>query len=113
MTCALKLRLLAACWLAATLCTQAAAFDIPYLTGRIVDGAELVSPAARNRLSALLKTHEQATGNQIVLLTVPTIEGESIEEYALKVFENWKLGDRTDEQTLYLTQIEGKWKVRQ
>src|SRR5262249_49854667 len=72
----------------------APAADIPYLTGRIVDTAQILSPDARTRLTATLKAHEQATSNQIVVLTVPTIQPEGIEEYAIDVFNGWKLGQQ-------------------
>ena len=73
---------------------SAFAADVPYLTGRVVDDAQILSPDARTRLTAALKAHEQATSNQIVVLTVPTIEPESIEEYAAEVFRSWKLGQK-------------------
>jgi uncharacterized protein len=68
--------------------------EVPYLSGRVVDDAELLSPAASERVGTLLREHEARTGNQLVVLTTPTIEGESIEEYALKVFNTWKLGQK-------------------
>lgn len=68
--------------------------DIPYLTGRITDNAQLLSPAVHQSLTASLKVHEDRTGNQIAVLTVPTINGESIEEYAVDVFDAWKLGQK-------------------
>jgi len=68
--------------------------NVPYLTGRVVDDAQILSPNAQTRLTAALKAHEQATSNQIVVLTVPTIQPESIEEYAVGVFNNWKLGQQ-------------------
>src|SRR5262245_11613334 len=74
--------------------TPALSADIPYLTGRVVDNAQILSPDARIRLTAALKTHEQATSNQIVVLTVPTIQPEGVEEYAVGVFNSWKLGQR-------------------
>jgi uncharacterized protein len=58
------------------------------------DNAEILSPETRRSLSGLLKAHEDRTGNQIVVLTIPTLEGENIEEYAVKVFQDWKLGRR-------------------
>lgn len=76
--------------------------DIPYLSGRVVDDAEILSSAARNRLTATLRAHEQRTTNQIAVLTVPTIHGESIEEYALAVFEQWKLGQRDKDNGVLL-----------
>ena len=78
------------CLLASTL----AAADIPFLTGRVVDEAGILSEAARARLTAVLKAHEDATTNQVVVLTVPTIGSQSIEEYAGKVFERWRLGQK-------------------
>ena len=68
--------------------------DVPFLTGRVVDNAEILKPATRDKITAALKAHEQASGDQIAVLTVPTIGDESIEEYAVKVFENWKLGQK-------------------
>jgi uncharacterized protein len=73
---------------------RAADITIPYLTGRVVDEANILSQGARDRLTAATKAHEQATTNQIVVLTVPTIGSTSIEEYAVKVFEAWKLGQK-------------------
>jgi uncharacterized protein len=70
------------------------AADIPYLTGRITDNAQLLSPAVSESLSESLKAHEDRTGNQIAVLTIPTIDEESIEDYAAEVFESWKLGQK-------------------
>jgi len=40
------------------------AVDVPYLTGRVVDNAEILSAATRERLTAVMKAHEEATGNK-------------------------------------------------
>ena len=68
--------------------------DIPFLTGRVVDNAEILSPAASDKITGLLKAHETQTTDQVVVLTVPSLEGRSIEEYAVAVFESWKLGQK-------------------
>lgn len=68
--------------------------EVPYLTGRVVDNAEILDAHTRRRLSDVLRQHEQKSGNQIAVLTVPTIHGESVEEYAVRVFEQWKLGQK-------------------
>ena len=54
--------------------------DIPYLTGRVTDNAQILSPETKQSLSESLRDHENRTGNQIAVLTVPTIYEESIEE---------------------------------
>jgi uncharacterized protein len=72
----------------------AGAADVPYLTGRVVDDAEILKPATRERIAAQAKAHEDKSTDQIVVLTVPTLGGESVEEYANRVFAAWKLGQK-------------------
>lgn len=67
---------------------------IPYLYGRVVDQAEILSAPARERIGNMLQAHERATGNQIAVLTINGIGAESVEDFAVRVFENWKLGSR-------------------
>lgn len=71
-----------------------AAPDVPYLSGRVVDEAHILSDAARDRLTAALKAHEAATTDQVVVLTVPTTGDDSIEAYANNVFHTWRLGQK-------------------
>jgi len=68
--------------------------DIPYLTGRVTDNAKLLSPDVRGAITEMLKAHEERTTNQIAVLTVESIEGENIEEYAAAVFQEWRLGQK-------------------
>jgi uncharacterized protein len=75
-------------WLAASL----HAAEIPYLQGRVTDDAEILSTAANERITALLADHETRTTDQVAVLTVTTLDGESIEDFALRVFEAWQLG---------------------
>ncbi|MDX9757549.1 MAG: TPM domain-containing protein [Bacteroidota bacterium] len=76
------------------LVATARAIDVPYLAGRINDTAHLLGTDAVTELEAMLAAYEDSTGNQIVLLTIETLDGESIEEYALRVAETWKLGQK-------------------
>jgi uncharacterized protein len=78
----------------ALLSGAAAAQDVPYLTGRVVDDAHILSQDAQTRLTAALKAHEDATSDQVVVLTVPTTGDDSIETYANNVFHTWKLGQK-------------------
>lgn len=72
--------------------TSLEAADVPYLTGRIVDNAEILSEATRTKLAADMKAHEDRTTNQIAVLTVKSLEGDSVEDFATRVFESWTLG---------------------
>ncbi len=66
--------------------------DVPYLSGRVVDEAGLLSEDAVRQLEERLGAHENETSNQVVVLTIPSLEGEVIEQYSLKVAEAWQLG---------------------
>jgi uncharacterized protein len=101
--------LFVALWLAATAVLAA---DVPYLSGRVVDEAEILSPAARERLVATSKAHEDRTTNQVVVLTVPSIGGESIEEYANRVFNTWKLGQQGKDNGVLVLVVPNDRKMR-
>jgi uncharacterized protein len=96
--------------LSAVLLVSAA--EIPSLTGRVVDNANILTAAARERLTAALKAHEDATGNQIAVLTVPTIQPQSIEDYAVKVFEAWKLGQKGNDNGVLIVVVARDRKLR-
>ncbi|MDD4756718.1 MAG: YgcG family protein [Prolixibacteraceae bacterium] len=68
--------------------------EIPFLTGRVVDNAQILSPESIKLLSDSLKVHEMRTTNQVVVLTTPALRGISIEDYAYTVFNEWKLGQK-------------------
>ena len=96
-------RLLVAALGAIALATGAHAVDVPHLTGRVVDTAELLTPAEEQRIAARLEALERTTGAQVVVLTVPTLDGNPVEDYALKVAETWKLGRKgVDDGVVFL-----------
>lgn len=78
------------------------AVDVPFLTGRVTDNAQILSDETRKTITANLKAHEEKTTNQIAVLTVPTLEGVSIEEYAVTVFNTWKLGQKGKDNGILL-----------
>jgi len=88
------------------------AADIPYLTGRVTDNAQILSETTRQSLTAILKEHEDRTSNQIVILTVPTINGESIEEYAVDVFDAWQLGQKDEDNGILIVVVPNDRRMR-
>jgi uncharacterized protein len=91
---------------------SAGAADVPFLSGRVVDNAELLSSDARERIGAALKAHEDKTTNQIAVLTIPTLDNDSIEQYAVRVFENWKLGKKGKDNGVLLVIVPKERKMR-
>jgi uncharacterized protein len=79
------------------------ALEVPPLTGRIVDLARVLPAHESEQLNARLEAHEQQTGNQVAVLILPSLEGESVEEYSHRVATTWKLGRKgTDNGVLLL-----------
>lgn len=65
---------------------------VPALDARVNDTAGLLEPARRAALEARLAAFEAERGAQLVLLSLPTTDGEPIESYALRVAEAWRIG---------------------
>lgn len=76
----------------ALFCGTAFALDVPPLQGRINDYAGYLSPEVKTRLEARLADFQQKDSTQVVLLTIPSLEGENIEEFSIRVAEAWKIG---------------------
>lgn len=56
------------------------------------DDAHILSAQTKSELENLLKEERDTTSNQIAVLTIPSLEGDDMANYAVKVFEKWKLG---------------------
>ncbi|QGZ29517.1 TPM domain-containing protein [Stutzerimonas stutzeri] len=76
----------------------AQAFEVPALTGRVVDQAELLDTQTEARLTSMLAAHEQATGEQVVVVTLPDLQGNTIEDVGLQLGREWGIGQK-DEDT--------------
>ena len=73
----------------------AAAAPIPRLEGPVNDYAQVISPEQQNRIREFLLNEEKKTSNQIVVLTVNSLDGEDIEGYSIRAAEAWRLGQKT------------------
>lgn len=65
---------------------------VPKLTGRVVDLTGTLARPEREALEARLQAFEQSKGSQVAVLLVPSIGPETIEEFATRVTDEWKLG---------------------
>lgn len=95
-------------------CSFALAADPTYppLTDRIVDGANLIAPEARQRIAGKLKAHEDKTGDQLVVATVPSLQGLGIEDFSNGLFRFWKLGEKARNNGVLLLVAPTERKVR-
>jgi uncharacterized protein len=104
------LSILSLAW--AFLLSPVLALDVPPLTGRIVDLAHLLPTDIATSLSTELAEHERKTGNQIAVLTLLSLEGESLEEYSHRVSTTWKLGRKGTDNGVLLLVVPGERRIR-
>ncbi len=87
-------------WVAATLIgllllvgsAFAAVIPVPPLTARVTDQTGTLDATQAQSLEAKLAAFEQSKGSQIAVLIVPTTGDETIEQYSIRVTDQWKLG---------------------
>lgn len=84
----------------------------PSLGGRINDGANLLDAQARQRIEEKLKAHEEKTSDQLVVATVPSLQGLTIEDFANGLFRFWKLGQAKTNNGVLLLVAPNERKVR-
>lgn len=72
----------------------AQALTFPALSGRVVDDAQMLDPATRQQLTQTLEAHEKATGEQVVVVTVPGLQGTAIEDYGYQLGRAWGIGQK-------------------
>ncbi|RJG05304.1 YgcG family protein [Noviherbaspirillum cavernae] len=79
----------------ACLLTAASAQDfvpVPPLQSRVTDLIGMLDAGQRNTLENVLKEYEDRTGSQIAILLISKTEPEAIEQYGIRVYDEWKLG---------------------
>lgn len=73
------------------------------------DEAGVLSPSMKSQIETILKAERDSTTNQIAVLIIPSLEGEILEDYSLRVAEKWKLGKKDrDNGVLWLISIKDR-----
>jgi uncharacterized protein len=72
--------------------TPSYSLDVPPLRGRVNDYAKVITADQTRKLEDQLAQFEQDTGHQVAILTIPSLEGDSLEDFSIRVAENWKIG---------------------
>lgn len=100
-------QLILATLLATTCCARALDQD-PAFSSHVTDMAQVLGVGAVN-LDSKLAAFETSTGHQVFVLTVRTTEHRSIEEYAVDIFQKWKVGkSRVDNGVLFVVAVDDR-----
>jgi uncharacterized protein len=73
------------------------ALEVPPLQGRVNDYANMISPAVRAQIEEKLAALEASDSTQVAVLTIPSLEGEDLDGFSIKVAEAWKIGTKEND----------------
>src|SRR4051794_17792636 len=92
--------------------TVPATAEFPALSGRIVDDAGVLDAATRESLRARLAAFEARSGIQVVVATVKSLNGNSVEDFANRLFRRWQLGQKGKNNGVLLLHAPAERKIR-
>jgi uncharacterized protein len=90
----------------------AATPKFPELTGRVVDDAGILNLTTRNELTDMLAEHEHTTGEQVVVVTLGSLQGFSIEDFGYQLGRYWGIGQKGKNNGVLLIVAPKEHKVR-
>ncbi|MGU3469269.1 TPM domain-containing protein [Methylobacterium sp. C33D] len=108
----MRFALLAACLTVYAVNALAADLTFPPRSGRVVDAAGVLTPEQRGKLVAKLKAYEGTTSDQVVIATVPNLQGVAIEDYANQLARAWKIGQAKTNNGVLLLVAPRERKIR-
>jgi uncharacterized protein len=81
-------------------------------TGYVTDSAGVIDPASKNALEQYCGRIEQVTGAQMAFVTVPSLEGEAIEDIANDIFRSFGVGRKGKDNGVLLLLVSGDRRFR-
>src|SRR5260370_2158772 len=84
----------------------------PPLSGRVVDDAGILDASTRSELTDMLAAHESATGEQVVVVTLASLQGHSIEDFGYQLGRGWGIGQKGKNTGAMLIVVPKEHKVR-
>ena len=90
----------------------ATALDVPPLKSRINDLADLIQPSTERQLVSALSQLEKSDATQVVVLTIPSLEGEVLENFSIRVVDQWKIGQKKFDNGVLLLVVKNDRKIR-
>ena len=94
------------------LATAALALDVPAFKGRVNDYGDMISAGTEQQLEAALAELEKTDSTQVAILTIPSLEGDSLEEFSIRVADAWKVGQKKADNGVILLVSKGDHKIR-
>lgn len=88
------------------------ALDVPQLKGYVNDYAGMISPAAKGKIETELRNFDKSDSTQVFVLTIPSLQGETLEDFSIKVAETWKAGQKGKDNGVIVLVAKAERKIR-
>ncbi|MEZ4600060.1 MAG: TPM domain-containing protein [Syntrophotaleaceae bacterium] len=88
------------------------ALEVPNPDGYVTDRAGMISSETEGQLEDFLRSFEASDSTQLVVLTMPALNGEVVEEYALRVAETWGVGQKEHDNGALLLVVRDDRQIR-
>jgi uncharacterized protein len=99
-------------FVALLLILPALALDFPALSGRVVDDAGILDEGTRAALTQKLAAFEAKTTDQLVVVTLKSLQGTSIEDFGVELGRHWQIGQRDKNNGVLLIVAPNERRVR-
>lgn len=90
----------------------AAALDVPPYRGYVNDYGAMMSPALELKLEQVLQSFDLNDSTQIAILTIDTLAGDALEDFSIRVVEQWKIGQRGKDNGVLFLAVKKDRKLR-
>lgn len=88
------------------------ALEVPQLRHHVNDYAGMLTAPTARELETTLADLEKTDSTQIIILTIPTLAGETLEEFSIKVAESWRIGQREVDNGVIIVLAKQERKIR-
>ncbi|MCF6179711.1 MAG: TPM domain-containing protein, partial [Geopsychrobacter sp.] len=88
------------------------ALEVPKLDGYVNDRAGVISAQTELKIESFLRSFEASDSTQLVVLTIDSLEGDSLEDYSLRVVDKWKIGQKGKDNGALLLIAKAEHKIR-
>ncbi len=88
------------------------ALDVPAYHGYVNDYAEMISPAMEGKISRALQSFELTDSTQIAVLTVPTLDGDALEDFSIRTAAKWGIGQSGKDNGVLVLVVRDDHKIR-
>jgi uncharacterized protein len=91
---------------------QASGLEVPNYRGYVNDYANMISPEMETKLERALQSFDLSDSTQIAILTLNSLEGDSLEDFSIRTVDKWKIGQKSKDNGVLLLVSKKDRKIR-